>query len=201
MYKSVFKRLLDIVLCIIGLIIFSPIIIFTAITLFLQNNGKVFFIQQRPGLNQKPFYILKFKTMTDERDNQGNLLPDVDRITRFGGFVRRLSIDELPQLLNVLKGEMSIIGPRPLLFKYIPLYTKHQLRRHEVRPGITGLAQVNGRNCISWMQKFDYDVKYINNLTFFLDFKIFLVTIKKVIIREGVNQSAERPTEPFNGKN
>jgi undecaprenyl phosphate N,N'-diacetylbacillosamine 1-phosphate transferase len=199
MYKSVLKRLLDIVFCIIGLIILSPLIIFTSVILFSQNNGKVFFIQQRPGLNQRPFYILKFKTMTDEKDEQGNLLPDVERITKFGGIVRRSSLDELPQLFNVLKGDMSIIGPRPLLFKYIPLYNDHQLRRHEVRPGITGLAQVNGRNSISWEQKFDYDIQYIDNLSFFLDFKIFLVSIKKVLIREGVNQSAERPMEPFNG--
>lgn len=199
MYKSVLKRLLDIVFCIIGLIVLSPLIIFTSVILFLQNNGKVFFIQQRPGLNQRPFYILKFKTMTDEKDEHGNLLPDVKRITKFGGIVRRLSLDELPQLFNVLKGDMSIVGPRPLLFKYIPLYNDHQLRRHEVRPGITGLAQVNGRNSISWAQKFDYDIQYIDNLSFFLDFKIFLVSIKKVLIREGVNQSDERPMEPFNG--
>jgi undecaprenyl phosphate N,N'-diacetylbacillosamine 1-phosphate transferase len=199
MYKSVLKRLLDIVFCIIGLIVLSPLIIFTSVILFSQNNGKVFFIQQRPGLNQRPFYILKFKTMTDEKDEQGNLLPDVERITKFGGIVRRSSLDELPQLFNVLKGDMSIVGPRPLLFKYIPLYNDHQLRRHEVRPGITGLAQVNGRNSISWEQKFDYDIQYIDNLSFFLDFKIFLVSIKKVLIREGVNQSAERPMEPFNG--
>ena len=199
MYKSVLKRLFDIVFCIIGLIILSPLIIFTSVILFSQNNGKVFFVQQRPGLNQRPFYILKFKTMTDEKDEQGNLLPDVERITKFGGIVRRSSLDELPQLFNVLKGDMSIIGPRPLLFKYIPLYNVHQLRRHEVRPGITGLAQVNGRNSISWEQKFDYDIQYIDNLSFFLDFKIFLVSIKKVLIREGVNQSAERPMEPFNG--
>jgi lipopolysaccharide/colanic/teichoic acid biosynthesis glycosyltransferase len=161
----------------------------------------VFFFQERPGMNQKPFNIIKFKSMTDEKDENGNLLPDIERITKFGAIVRKLSIDELPQLINVLKGDMSLVGPRPLLFKYIPLYSEEQLRRHEVRPGITGWAQVNGRNSISWTQKFALDVEYVDKVSFLMDCKILLLTVKKVLIREGINQSAERPMQPFNGTN
>ena len=169
--------------------------------MLVQNKGKVFFLQERPGLNQKPFHIIKFKTMTDERDAKGNLLQDIERITKFGDVVRKLSIDELPQLINVLKGDMSLIGPRPLLFKYIRLYSNEQLRRHEVRPGITGWAQVNGRNSISWTRKFELDIYYINNYSFFLDIKIFWMTIVKIVRSEGVNQSEARPMMPFNGTN
>ena len=201
MYKSVTKRFLDIFLTVIALFITLPIIVITWVVLFFQNRGKPFFFQERPGLNQKSFHIIKFKTMTDERDVHGQLLPDIERITAFGGLVRKLSIDELPQLINVLKGEMSLVGPRPLLFKYMPLYTAEQLRRHEVRPGITGWAQVNGRNSISWTQKFALDVEYVDKVSFLMDCKILFLTVKKVLIREGINQSAERPMQPFNGTN
>lgn len=201
MYKSFFKRILDICFSLIVLILTAPIFLVTFIVLFIQNNGSVFFFQERPGLHQQPFKIIKFKTMTDERDAKGNLLADIERITKFGGFVRKLSIDELPQLINVLKGDMSLIGPRPLLFKYIPLYSKEQLRRHDVRPGITGWAQVNGRNSISWTRKFELDIEYVNKLSLALDVKIFWLTIKKIVIREGVNQTDDRPMMPFDGTN
>lgn len=201
MYKNVLKRIIDLLLSILALALLFPLILFTSIILYFQNNGKPFFFQERPGLHQKPFHIIKFKTMTDERDMHGQLLADVERITKFGGLVRKLSIDELPQLINVLKGDMSLVGPRPLLFKYIPLYSKEQLRRHEVRPGITGWAQVNGRNSISWTQKFALDIEYVDQVSFFMDMKIILLTIKKVVVREGINQSANRPMQPFNGNN
>lgn len=201
MYKKIIKRLLDIIISLIAIILTLPLILVTWGILYIQNYGKPFFFQERPGQFKKPFYIIKFKTMTDEKDAKGNLLPDNLRITKFGGWVRKLSIDELPQLINVLKGEMSLVGPRPLLFKYLPLYTVEQLRRHEVRPGITGWAQVNGRNSISWTQKFTLDVEYVDKVSFFLDCKILLLTIKKVMKREGINQSAERPMQPFNGTN
>ncbi|QSS98020.1 sugar transferase [Psychroflexus sp. ALD_RP9] len=201
MYKFLFKRVLDLIVSICLIIIFLPVFIFVTIILFIQNNGKPFFFQERPGKNQKSFTIIKFKSMTDERDAQGNLLPDVERITKFGGLVRKLSIDELPQLINVLKGDMSLVGPRPLLFKYIPLYNQEQLKRHEVKPGITGWAQVNGRNSISWSKKFELDIEYVVNVSFFFDVRILLLTLKKVLVREGVNQSVTRPMQPFNGKN
>jgi undecaprenyl phosphate N,N'-diacetylbacillosamine 1-phosphate transferase len=201
MYKLFFKRILDVCLSAIVLILTSPIFLFTYLILFIQNKGSAFFYQERPGLNQQPFHIIKFKTMTDDRDANGKLLPDIERITQFGGWVRKLSIDELPQLINVLKGDMSLIGPRPLLFKYIPLYSKEQLRRHEVRPGITGWAQVNGRNSISWTKKFEFDFYYVDHVSFFLDVKIVLLTIKKILQREGINQSQERPMMPFDGTN
>jgi lipopolysaccharide/colanic/teichoic acid biosynthesis glycosyltransferase len=201
MYKFFFKRGFDFILSLLGLFMFSPLFILTIGALFLQNKGRVFFFQERPGLNQQPFRIIKFKTMTDERDAHGRLLPDVERITKFGGLVRKLSIDELPQLINVLKGEMSLVGPRPLLFKYIPLYSKEQLRRHEVRPGITGWAQVNGRNSISWIRKFELDIEYLDRISFMMDVKIILLTIKKVLVRVGINQSDACPMQPFNGSN
>ena len=201
MYAHFFKRILDLFVSLCALVIFSPIIIITFVVLYYQNKGKVFFFQERPGMNQKPFNIIKFKSMTDEKDENGNLLPDIERITKFGAIVRKLSIDELPQLINVLKGDMSLVGPRPLLFKYIPLYSEEQLRRHEVRPGITGWAQVNGRNSISWTQKFALDVEYVDKVSFLMDCKILLLTVKKVLIREGINQSEERPMQPFNGTN
>lgn len=201
MYNRIFKRLFDVLLSAMLFIIASPLTIITSIILFVQNKGRVFFFQERPGIHQQPFNIIKFKTMTDERDPNGKLLPDVQRITIFGGLIRKLSIDELPQLINVLKGDMSLVGPRPLLFKYIPLYSKEQLRRHEVRPGITGWAQVNGRNSISWTQKFEYDIYYVNQIGLFLDLKILWLTFLKVVKKEGVNQSDTQPMQPFNGDN
>ena len=201
MYNRVFKRVIDLIVAFLALLILAPLIGLVTLLLYSQNKGKPFFFQERPGQFKKPFYIIKFKTMTDEKDAEGNLLPDNLRITKFGGWVRKLSIDELPQLINVLKGEMSLVGPRPLLFKYMPLYTAEQLRRHEVRPGITGWAQVNGRNSISWTQKFALDVEYVDKVSFLMDCKILLLTVKKVLIREGINQSAECPTQPFNGTN
>jgi undecaprenyl phosphate N,N'-diacetylbacillosamine 1-phosphate transferase len=201
MYRNFFKRIFDFSVAIILLIILSPIFLLTFFILYIQNNGKAFFYQERPGLNTKGFRIIKFKTMNDIRNSQGDLLPDVQRITKFGNLFRKLSIDELPQLINVIKGDMSLIGPRPLLFKYIALYSEEQLKRHNVRPGITGLAQVSGRNSISWKRKFEMDVEYVDNLSFSLDLRIFYLTILKIIIREGVNQSDARPMEPFNGNN
>jgi len=201
MYKNVFKRVIDFSVSFIALLLGSPLLLIVFFILRFQNKGNAFFFQERPGFNQQAFKIIKFKTMTDEKDAEGNLLPDNLRITKFGGWVRKLSIDELPQLINVLKGEMSLVGPRPLLFKYMPLYTAEQLRRHEVRPGITGWAQVNGRNSISWTQKFALDVEYVDKVSFLMDCKILFLTVKKVLIREGINQSAERPMQPFNGTN
>ncbi|WP_363319904.1 sugar transferase [Flavobacterium sp.] len=192
---------MDILISIIGLLLTAPIIIGTYFILAFQNNWSVFFFQERPGFKQKAFRIIKFKTMTDAKDSEGKLLPDNQRITRAGKIIRRLSIDELPQLLNVLKGDMSLIGPRPLLYKYIPLYSEVQLGRHDVRPGITGWAQVNGRNSISWKQKFDFDIYYVDHLSFLLDSKILWLTFVKVIRAEGVNQSDDRPMQPFNGNN
>lgn len=201
MYRHFFKPLIDFLSSFIGLIILSPLLILVAIVLSIQNKGTPFFLQTRPGKDQKAFKIIKFKTMTDERGPDGQLLPDADRITPFGRIIRQLSIDELPQLINVLKGDMSLVGPRPLLFKYIPLYSEDQLRRHEVRPGITGLAQINGRNAISWSKKLEFDVKYVDNVVFLEDIKILFKTIQKVLQRDGINQSPDAPMEPFNGKN
>ena len=201
MYRLFLKRCLDILVAVIGLIVASPILIIVFCILGFQNKGSIFFFQERPGFKQKAFKIVKLKTMTDEKDADGKLLPDIQRITKAGKIIRRLSIDELPQLVNVLKGDMSLIGPRPLLFKYIPLYSEEQLRRHNVRPGITGWAQVNGRNSISWKQKFDFDIYYVDHLSLGLDIKILWLTFIKVIRTEGVNQSTDRPMQPFNGNN
>lgn len=201
MYAGFIKRILDIFIAFVILLLTSPIFLTVALLLFIQNKGSVFFYQGRPGYREKSFSIIKFKTMTDETDEEGRLLPDVERITSVGRFVRKYSLDELPQLINVLKGDMSLIGPRPLLFKYIPLYSEDQRRRHDVRPGITGWAQVNGRNSISWTKKFELDIYYVENISFSLDFKIFCLTILKVLQREGVNQSDSRPMQPFNGTN
>ncbi|MCZ4319917.1 sugar transferase [Aequorivita viscosa] len=201
MYKHFLKPVFDILASFLGIIILSPLISVVAIALIFQNKGTPFFFQIRPGKNKKAFKIIKFKTMTDQRDSEGNLLPDVERITKLGKTIRKLSIDELPQLFNCLMGDMSIVGPRPLLFKYIPLYSKEQLRRHEVKPGITGWAQVNGRNSISWTKKFELDLYYVNNISVMLDLKIIIMTFLKVIKTEGVNQSDSRPMLPFNGKN
>lgn len=199
MYKNYLKRFFDFIIALIGLILLSPIFIVVTIGLYFANQGKPFFFQKRPGKNEKIFRIIKFKTMNDRTDSEGNLLPDADRLTPVGKFVRKTSLDEIPQLINVLKGDMSLVGPRPLLPEYLPLYNKEQARRHEVRPGITGWAQVNGRNAISWKQKFEYDVWYVDHLSFWLDLKILLLTIKKVFVREGISQQGQATMEPFRG--
>lgn len=204
MYRNCFKRILDFIIVLLALIIISPILLVLIIWLHFANKGAgVFFTQKRPGKNGKIFKVIKFKSMTDERDANGKLLPDAQRITKVGKFVRSTSIDELPQLINVLKGDMALIGPRPLLVQYLPLYSKEQARRHEVRPGITGWAQVNGRNTISWTEKFKLDVWYVDHCSFMLDLRIIFITIKKVICRSDINnqsgQSATMPT--FTGNN
>ena len=187
-YYNFTKRLVDFFVAFCVLIVLAPLLLIIAIILCFANNGKcLFFLQERPGRHGKIFKVIKFKTMTDERDAEGNLLPDDKRLTKVGKFVRSTSIDELPQLINVLKGDMSFIGPRPLLPQYLLLYNKEQARRHEVRPGITGWAQVNGRNAISWVRKFELDVWYVDHCSFFLDLKIFFLTIKKVFVREGIS--------------
>ncbi|MCC3217921.1 sugar transferase [Chryseobacterium sp. X308] len=199
MYRVFVKRVFDFILALTGLLIISPVFIVFFIALAIANEGKPFFLQRRPGKNGKVFKIIKFKTMNDKKDSNGNLLSDAERLTAVGSFVRKTSVDEIPQLINVLKGDMSLIGPRPLLVQYLPLYNEHQARRHEVRPGITGWAQVNGRNAISWNQKFDYDVWYVENISFILDCKIFFLTAKKVFIREGVSADGHVTIEPFKG--
>lgn len=199
MYKYFFKRVIDFSLALIGLILLSPIFVFVIVGLFFANSGSPFFFQIRPGKGSRLFKIIKFKTMNDKRDLNGNLLSDAERLTTVGSFVRKTSLDEIPQLINVLKGDMSLIGPRPLLVQYLPLYSENQKRRHEVRPGITGWAQVNGRNAISWKQKFGYDVWYVDQLSFGLDVKILLLTIKKVFVREGISASGHATIAPFTG--
>jgi len=201
MYKSYIKRVLDWVIALLAFIIFSPIIVVVTLLLLYYNQGKAFFFQQRPGKNGRLFRIIKFKTMNDKKDEFGNLLPDADRLTPIGSFVRKTSLDELPQIINVIKGDMSLIGPRPLLPQYLPLYSKEQRRRHDVRPGITGWAQVNGRNAISWKQKFELDIYYVDHLSAALDLKILMSTAIKVFKRDGVNASALITMEAFNGKN
>ncbi|MCW3170807.1 sugar transferase [Chryseobacterium sp. 09-1422] len=186
MYKNFLKRLLDFILALLGLLVLSPIFIIVTICLYFSNNGKPFFFQSRPGLKEKIFKIIKFKTMNDKKDAKGVLLPDADRLTAIGSFVRKTSLDEIPQLLNVLIGDMSIVGPRPLLPDYLPFYTGFQKQRHNVKSGITGWAQVNGRNAISWEQKFEYDVWYVNNISFLIDIKIIFLTIKKIIFPDGI---------------
>ena len=201
MYKNLVKRAGDFIIALIGILILSPIFIIVVVGLYLANNGKPFFFQSRPGKDGRVFRIIKFKTMNDKKDAQGNLLSDADRLTPIGAFVRKTSLDEIPQLINVLKGDMSLIGPRPLLVQYLPLYNEFQKRRHEVRPGITGWAQVNGRNAISWDQKFKYDVWYVDHVSFLLDLKIFFLTIKKVFVREGISAEGQAPMEAFKGNN
>lgn len=202
MYKHFFKRFIDFGLSLIVLIGFSPFILLAAICLYFANKGTgVFFLQERPGKYAKIFKIIKFKTMTDERDAEGNLLPDEDRLTKVGRFVRSASIDEWPQLINVLKGDMALIGPRPLLVDYLPLYSKEQARRHEVRPGISGWAQVNGRNAISWTDKFKLDVWYVDHCTLWTDLKIMWITIQKVFKRTDINEEGQATMEPFTGNN
>jgi lipopolysaccharide/colanic/teichoic acid biosynthesis glycosyltransferase len=199
MYKHFIKPLGDFIIALFLLIILSPIILFTAIFLFLANNGKVFFFQQRPGLNSKPFKIIKFKTMRDAFDKEGIPLPDELRLTKVGSIVRSASLDELLQLINVLKGDMSLIGPRPLLMQYLPRYSPEQAKRHNVKPGITGWAQVNGRNAISWEQKFKYDVDYVEKQSFTLDIKIFWMTFLNVIQRKGISAAGHVTMEEFKG--
>lgn len=202
MYKHFFKRLIDFCIAFIALsILFLPLAIITIWLHFANKGARVFFFQNRPGKGGKIFKVIKFKTMTDERDANGNLLPDADRLTNVGRFVRSTSIDELPQLINVLKGDMALIGPRPLLVQYLPLYSKEQARRHDVRPGITGWAQVNGRNAISWTKKFELDVWYVDHCSFLLDVKIIFLTIKKVFVREGISQEGQATMEFFTGNN
>ena len=199
MYKIYFKRFLDFFVALIGLLLLSPIFLLATIGLFFANQGKPFFFQTRPGKNEKLFQIIKFKTMNDKKDAAGNLLSDAERLTPIGSFVRKTSLDEIPQLLNVLKGDMSLIGPRPLLIQYLPLYNSIQKKRHDIRPGITGWAQVNGRNAISWEQKFEYDVWYVENCSFLLDVKILFLTVKKVFVSEGISQEGEATMEVFKG--
>ena len=201
MYKHFFKRILDFIAALLLLVLFSPIMLWAAWRIRRELGSPVLFTQARPGLNAKIFKIYKFRTMSDERDENGNLLPDELRLKGFGAKLRASSIDELPQLFNVLKGDMSFIGPRPLLVEYLPLYSPRQASRHSVRPGITGLAQVNGRNDISWAAKLEYDALYAENLSFLLDIKIALLTIKKVLKKEGVSKAGMATTEKFNGKN
>lgn len=199
MYKDFFKRFLDFVLSLIGFVLLSPIFIFISILLGIANKGNPLFIQKRPGKEEKVFKIIKFKTMTDERGSNGTLLSDEKRLTVIGSFVRRTSLDEIPQLINVIKGEMSLIGPRPLLVKYLPLYTDNQKRRHEIKPGITGWAQVNGRNLVGWKEKFEFDIWYIDHLSFSLDIKIIFMTIFKVFKSEGINANGQATTKDFEG--
>ena len=199
MYKNFFKRLFDLSAAVVGFLLISPIFLIVMIGLYFANKGKPFFFQLRPGKDERLFQIIKFKTMTDGKDAAGNLLPDAQRLTALGSFVRKTSLDEIPQLLNVIKGDMSLIGPRPLLPQYLPLYNAVQKRRHEVRPGITGWAQVNGRNAISWEQKFDYDVWYMQNLSFLLDIKILFLTVKKVVVKEGIAAEGQATMSAFRG--
>ena len=202
MYKFFLKRTIDFLLSLLGFIIISPIILLLWIWLSIANKGAgAFFFQERPGKDEKIFKVIKFKTMNDRRDASGKLLPDAQRLTKVGKFVRSTSLDEIPQLLNVIKGDMSLIGPRPLLVQYLPLYNEEQKRRHEVRPGITGWAQVNGRNAISWQQKFEYDVWYVDHISLSLDLKIMYKTIHKVFKRDGINSDTSVTMESFMGNN
>ncbi|MDD7257138.1 MAG: sugar transferase [Prevotellaceae bacterium] len=202
MYKHGLKRLIDFSIALVAVIILAPIFLVVTIWLHLANKGAgAFFFQERPGLNGRIFKVMKYKTMTDERDVMGELLPDEQRLTKVGRFVRSTSLDELPQLFNVLKGDMALIGPRPLLPQYLPLYSKEQMRRHEVRPGITGWAQCHGRNAISWKQKFEYDVWYVDHLSWLVDLKIIFITIGAVLRRSGISQEGNATMEPFNGNN
>lgn len=202
MYKHFFKRFFDFWISLIALIIISPILLVVAMWLHFANKGAgAIFTQERPGKGGKIFKVIKFKTMTDERDQQGNLLPDEDRLTKVGKFVRSTSIDELPQLINVLKGDMALIGPRPLLVQYLPLYSPEQARRHEVRPGISGWAQCHGRNAISWTEKFKLDVWYVDHCTLWTDIQVIFITIKNVLMRKDINSATAATMEAFNGHN
>ena len=199
MYKNIIKPIFDFLLAIIGILLFAPLFVIFMITLYFANGGQPFFFQLRPGKGGKLFKIIKFKTMNDKRDAGGNLFPDAERLTKIGKFIRKTSLDEIPQLLNVIKGEMSLVGPRPLLPSYLDLYNDFQRRRNEVKPGITGWAQINGRNHISWEEKFKYDVWYVDHISFWLDFKILIITILKVIKSEGINEEGQATSEEFKG--
>ncbi|WP_312822106.1 sugar transferase [Epilithonimonas sp.] len=199
MYREILKPVFDFLLALVLLIGLSPLFVLLIVLLYLFNQRNVFFFQERPGKNEEVFKIIKFKTMTDQKDASGNLLPDELRLTEMGKFVRKTSLDELPQLINVLKGDMSFIGPRPLLVSYLPLYNEEQKQRHLIKPGITGWAQVNGRNALSWQQKFVYDVFYVKHVSFLFDLKILLLTIKKVVKSEGINSAGQATTESFKG--
>ena len=202
MYKHFFKRVIDFTIALIVLLIIWPILLVVYIWLTIANKGAgALFLQERPGLHGKIFRVIKFKTMTDERDAEGNLLPDADRLTKVGRFVRSTSIDELPQLINVLKGDMALIGPRPLLVQYLPLYNKEQARRHEARPGISGWAQCHGRNAISWTEKFKLDVWYVDHCSLLTDLKVIFITLKKVVVRDGISAEGQATMEFFNGNN
>ncbi len=201
MYKHFIKRIIDFIVAFFGLLILGPVFIIVTVGLYFANDGQPFFFQDRPGLKEKIFRIIKFKTMNDKKDANGNLLPDAERLTPVGQFVRKTSLDELPQLINVLKGDMSIVGPRPLLPQYLALYNAVQKKRHDVRPGITGWAQVNGRNAISWTKKFELDVWYVDHVSLATDLKVFFTTFRKVFKSEGINQGGQATTEAFNGTN
>lgn len=198
-YRRIIKRPMDFILALIAIIVLSPVMLIVAILVRIKLGSPVIFKQKRSGLNGKVFIMFKFRTMTDEKDENGELLPDSIRLTKFGRFLRSTSLDELPELFNILKGDMSIIGPRPLLVQYLPLYNPHQRRRHEVRPGLSGLAQISGRNSISWEDKFNLDVQYVDNISFIEDWKIIFLTIKKVFVREGINSENTATMEPFKG--
>ena len=202
MYKHFFKRAIDLLLSLVALLLIGWFLALMALWLHFANKGAgAFFFQERPGKDEKIFMVIKFKTMTDERDADGNLLPDAQRLTRIGRFVRSTSIDELPQLINVLKGDMALVGPRPLLVKYLPLYSPQQHRRHEVRPGITGWAQCHGRNAISWTEKFELDVWYVDHCTLWTDLKVLFITVKNVLLRKDITAANSASALPFNGNN
>ncbi|MEC2159789.1 sugar transferase [Virgibacillus halodenitrificans] len=198
-YRRLVKRPMDFIFSLIAIIVLSPVLLIVALLVRTKLGSPVLFKQKRPGLNEEFFMMYKFRTMTDERNDKGELLPDSVRLTKFGRLLRSTSLDELPELFNILKGDMSIIGPRPLLVQYLPLYNNHQKRRHEVRPGLSGLAQVSGRNAISWEKKFNLDVEYVDNVSFIEDWKIIFLTIKKVFVREGINSETAATIEPFKG--
>lgn len=199
LYRKFFKRPMDLILSLVAIVVLSPLLLIVFFLVRIKLGSPVIFRQKRPGLNEKIFTLYKFRTMTDKRDEHGELLPDENRLTRFGKFLRSTSIDELPELFNILKGDMSVIGPRPLLVQYLPLYNGYQRRRHEVRPGLSGLAQVNGRNAISWEDKFNLDVEYVDSISFVYDLHIILLTLKKVFVREGINSETSATMEPFKG--
>ncbi|KJS85440.1 MAG: sugar transferase [Peptococcaceae bacterium BICA1-8] len=198
-YESYFKKLMDFILALMALVILSPLMLLIGVLVRIKLGSPVIFKQERPGLNENKFTLYKFRTMTDEKGGDGQLLTDDIRLTKFGVFLRATSLDELPELVNIIKGDMSIIGPRPLLNKYVPLYSDYQRRRHEVRPGLSGLAQISGRNVISWDERFKLDVEYVDNITFLGDWKIILLTLKKVFIREGISSNTSMTMEPFLG--
>lgn len=201
MYRSFLKRLLDLTCSVIGFVLLLPLCLVVTVALYIANDGKPFFFQRRPGKNGRIFLLMKFKTMNDRKDANGQLLPDEQRLTNLGKFIRKTSLDELPQLINVIKGDMSLVGPRPLLVEYLPLYTTFQNRRHEVKPGITGWAQVNGRNAISWEQKFELDVWYVDHISLALDFKVLWLTVRKVFKTEGISQQGHATMPVFTGAN